>query len=121
MTLRSRLAPLILAAALLAPRPAQAQLPDSTVEPVILELSTDRYGVRTIEALKVGREASLPLSVVAELAEVRYQRVPPASVELVLEPGARRAMHSPISRRKRRWRAGGAAEARGGQFQCDDA
>ena len=97
MTRRSPLAALLLAATLLAPRPAPAQTPDSTGEPVLVELSVGRYGVRTVEALRVGREVLLPVSVVAELAEVRYQRVPPASVELVLEPGARRALSNPAT------------------------
>jgi hypothetical protein len=94
---RRPLAAVFLAATLLAPRRAQAQAPDSTGEPVIVELSVGRYGARTVEALRVGREVLLPVSVVAELAEVRYRRVPPSSVELVLEPGARRALSDPAS------------------------
>ena len=101
MNYRSALASLSLAAALLAPRLAQAQTPDSAGEPVIVELSVGRYGVRTVEALRVGRDVLLPLSVVAELAEVRYQRVPPGSVELVLEPGDRRALSDPATTRVR--------------------
>jgi len=97
---RSPLAALLLAATLLAPRPAQAQT-DRTGEPIIVELSVGRYGVRTVEALRLGREVLLPLSVVADLAELRYQRVPPASVELVLEPGARRAVSDPTTTRIR--------------------
>jgi hypothetical protein len=94
VTRRSALAALLLAAALLAPRPAPAQTPG---EPVIVELSVGRYGVRTVEAIRIGRDVLLPLSAVAELAEVRYQRIPPASVELVLEPGARRAVSDPAT------------------------
>jgi hypothetical protein len=97
VTPRSSLALLLLAATLLGPRPAAGQTPDSTGEPVLVELSVGRYGVRTVEALRVGREVLLPVSVVAELAEVRYQRVPPRSVELVLEPGARRALSDPAT------------------------
>jgi hypothetical protein len=95
---RSPLPALVLAATLLAPRPAQAQAQThGPGEPVIVELSVGRYGVRTVEALRVGREVLLPLSVVAQLAEVRFQRVPPASAELVLEPGARRAVSDPAT------------------------
>jgi hypothetical protein len=97
VTSRRPLAALWLVAALLAPRSAEAQAPDSTGAPVIVELAVGRYGVRTVEALRVGREVLLPLSVVAELAEVRYQRVPPAGAELVLEPGARRAVSDPAT------------------------
>ena len=56
-----------------------------------------RYGTRTVEALQVGRDVLLPLSVVAELGEIRYRRVPPASAELVIEPGARRALSDPAT------------------------
>jgi hypothetical protein len=97
VTPRSPLAALALAAMLLAPRVAHAQTPDGTGDPVIVELSVGRYGVRTVEALRVGREVLLPLSIVAELAEIRYQRIPPANAELVLEPGARRAVSDPAT------------------------
>jgi len=79
VTPRGLQAALLLAATLLAPRAALSQISDHTGEPVIVELSVGRYGTRTVEALQIGREALLPLSVVAELAEIRYRRVPPGS------------------------------------------
>ncbi len=97
MTLRGLQAALLLAATLLAPRAARSQSSDHTGEPVIVELSVGRYGTRTVEALQVGRDVLLPLSVVAELGEIRYRRVPPASAELVIEPGARRALSDPAT------------------------
>ncbi|HKU62059.1 MAG TPA: carboxypeptidase-like regulatory domain-containing protein [Gemmatimonadales bacterium] len=97
MTPRGPLAALVLAATLLAPRLAHPQEPEHGAEPVIMELSVGRYGSRTVEALQVGRDVLLPLSVVAELAEIRCRRVPPASAELVIEPGARRALSDPAT------------------------
>jgi hypothetical protein len=94
---RGRLAVLVLAATLLAPRVAHPQTSDQTGEPVIVELSVGRYGSRTVEALQVGRDVLLPLSVIAELAEVRYRRVPPGAAELVIEPGARRSLSDPAT------------------------
>lgn len=92
---RGPLAALVLAATLLAPRAAHPQESDRPGEPVIVELSVGRYASRTVEALQVGRDVLLPLSVVAEMAEIRYRRVPPDAAELVIEPGGRRALSDP--------------------------
>jgi hypothetical protein len=90
VTRRGPLAAVVLAAALLAPRAARAQATTSGREPVIVELAVGRYGTRTVAAYRAGGDALLPVSVVAELVEIRYRRLPAGQVELTLEPGDRR-------------------------------
>jgi hypothetical protein len=67
--------------------------PDAT----IVELAIGRYRSRTIPAFRSGEEALLPLSQVADQAEIATQALPGGGIELILQPGNRRVAFDPAS------------------------
>jgi hypothetical protein len=80
-----------------------SSLVDSTkaalaLDPVIVELAMGRYRSRTVPAFRSGDDALLPLSQVADQAEIASQPLPGGGVELILQPGARRLAFDPTNR-----------------------
>jgi hypothetical protein len=66
-------------------------------EPVIIELAIGRYGSRTVAAFRTGDDALLPLSQIADQAEIATQPLPGGGTELILRPGNRTILFDPLS------------------------
>ena len=78
-------------AALLAWSRLEAQAPVA----VIAELSLGRYVSRTVPAYRSGDDALLPITQLADLAEIATRPLPGGGLELILQPGARRVAIQP--------------------------
>jgi hypothetical protein len=90
------------AAAMLASTGLEAQAVADTAavrapDPVIVELALGRYVSRTVPAYRAGNEALIPVSQLADLAEIAMQPLPGGGVELVIQPGGRRVAIDPAS------------------------
>jgi len=60
---------------------------DSLAEPVLVELRIGELAARTVPAYREGDRLLLPVAVLFELAEIRFQAVAPGRVEAALQPG----------------------------------
>jgi hypothetical protein len=72
-------------------------MPDSTGAPdaSIVELALGRYVSRTVPAYRDGDAALLPLTQLADLAELAFRALPAGGLELTLQPGNRRIAVDP--------------------------
>lgn len=64
--------------------------PDSTAQPVLMELRIGGLASATVQAYRVHSEALLPLARLLTLAEARYHLTPEGVLEASLPPGPRR-------------------------------
>jgi hypothetical protein len=69
-----------------APRPAVAQVADSSLEASLLDVRLGQVASRTLPALRIGEEALLPLAQFFDLAEVKVSLDPAGRATAVLEP-----------------------------------
>ncbi|HXI21170.1 MAG TPA: hypothetical protein VNH46_08800, partial [Gemmatimonadales bacterium] len=88
--------PLLGAALLAAPRALAAQT--DSAEKVLVELRLGRIAARTVEAWRVGDTALVPLDAFADLAELRFSRLPDSTMETMLQPGNVPLVLDPASR-----------------------
>ncbi|HEY7637278.1 MAG TPA: hypothetical protein VH763_17125 [Gemmatimonadales bacterium] len=66
-------------------------------EPIIVELAIGRYRSRTVPAFRFGDEVLLPVSQIADQAEIAAQLLPRGGIELILQPGNRELDFDPAS------------------------
>jgi hypothetical protein len=64
---------------------------------IIVELAIGRYRSRTVPAFRSGEDALLPVSQIADEAEIATQALPGGGIELILQPGNRRVAFDPAS------------------------
>ena len=76
---------------------ADSALAVRPLDAIIVELAIGRYVSRTVPAYRSGDEALLPLTQVAELAEIATRPLPAGGLELILQPGAHRVAIEPGS------------------------
>jgi hypothetical protein len=66
-------------------------------DPIIVELSIGRLRSVTVPAFRSGDDALLPLTQIAEQAEIATHTLPGGRLELILQPGNRRVAFDPAS------------------------